>query len=457
MKKISLLLLTSLLFGACMSQTLRRKASLGFRPTPVDSSMMKQLDMEAPEGMLVSGIRPGGTFEMLGAKDGDVLLNMNKNEINNIPALLSARDNIRAGDEVSAMVLRDGKKVTLKGEAVGLPYETSPHSEVIYDQFYFKDGVIRSIINKPNKPGKHPVIFFIPGYNCGSVDNYSPIHPYRKLLDSLVALGYAVFRMEKPGMGDNLNTGNCFELGFDNELAAYMEGYKQLARYDFMDQENIFLWGHSMGGMYAPLIAKEFNPKGVAVYGIVHDTWTEYLLRMVRYQNPRFGAADYVQTDQDVRTLYALLYEHYHLGKSSKELYQNPKYKTILERDFWFDGENQILQRHEDFWREIYPYNISEAWATTTSHVLSLNGEADIEVINSFSQQELVKIVNHYHPGHGEFVFFPKTDHSMIKVGSLEEGAKLRGTPAYRQLLMTSFNYDIVDTTHRWIQGLIKK
>jgi len=438
-----------------LGQTIQRRASLGFRPVPVDESIASAAGLDDIKGIQINNIAPGGTMQQLGTKEQDILLAMNGQQTNTIAELIAVRNELRADDPITMELWRDGEKLKLKGTAVGLPYEQSEHSEVIYDQFEYEGGLIRTIVNKPENAGKHPTIFFIPGYTCSSVDNLHPIHPYRQLLDSFVALGYAVFRMEKPGMGDNMNTGDCLQLGFDNELEAYEKGYQQLSKYDFIDTDNVFLWGHSMGGIYAPIIASRVQPKGVAVYGIVHDTWTEYLLRMVRYQNPRLGSSDYIQTDQDVRKLFALLYEHYHLGKTSKELYQNPDYRELLERDFAFDGEDQILFRHEDFWREIYKYNLSEAWANFEGYVLSMNGEADLEVINRFSQQEIIHIVNHYHPGKGTFAFFPKTDHSMIKVGTLEEGARLRSQPEYRQMMAEKFNFDIVTKTDEWIEGVL--
>lgn len=433
-------------------QELVRRGSLGFQPTLVDSSMLSDLQLTTPRGLLITGLTPNGSLQMAGAQAQDVLLSLNGEITNDIPALLNIRNTLRAGQKLHMSVWRNGREVTLKGKVQALPLETSEHADIIYDQFTHNGGTYRTIINKPPGDGPHPTIYFIPGYTCASVDNFHPIHPYGQLLDSLSALGYAIFRMEKPGIGDNENTGDCQQLGFHQELEAYFAGYEKLQQYNFIDQENVFVWGHSMGGVYAPQIARKFHPKGVVVYGIVHDTWTEYLLRMVRYQNPLLGSADYIQTDQDIRHLYALLYEHYHLGKSSKVLYKNPDYRLILERDFQFDGENQILFRHENFWRELYSYNLSEAWAETPSFVLSMNGEADLEVINEHSQKELVNVVNHYHPGRGTFQFIPRTDHSMIKVGTMAEGAVIRFQPRYRQLMVDSFNYDIVTHTHQFIQ-----
>ncbi|GAB4517645.1 MAG: hypothetical protein Tsb004_27950 [Allomuricauda sp.] len=433
-------------------QQLKRRASLGFMPVPVDSTLSREMGWDSPKGLVVTEISEGGTFEGLKAKNQDILLEINGQPINSTPELLEVRAELREGDAITIKLWRDGKEKTLRGKAARLPYETSDFSEVIYGQFNYKEGRIRTIVNRPKKPGKHPAIFFIPGYTCTSIDNLHPLNPYRKLIDGFVEKGYVVFRMEKPGVGDNEDTGDCRQLGFDQELASYYKGYEQLLTYDFVDQENIFLWGHSMGGLYAPLIAAEKQPKGMAFYGMVHDSWPEYLLRMVRYQNPRIGTSDYVQTDADVRLLYELLYKHYYLGETSKELAQNPEYERILRRDFWFDGEDQILLRHENFWRELNAYSMTNALSEYKGYVLSMNGEADLEVLNDFSQREVVQITNHYHPGMGEFEYFPKTDHMMIEVGTLEEGAVIRYQPQYRELLATAFNHEIVERTHTWIQ-----
>ena len=449
-------LLTFLLLSTylCHAQHLQRRGRLGVQLEPVADSLAQEFGMKKAQGMAIRQVFPGATYANAGGQNGDVLLAINGLPANPGSALQEALQTVREGQPAHFTVWRDGKKGELDGEVSPIPYETSASSEVIYGEVPYKGGWLRTIVNKPNGAGPHPTIYFIPGYTCSSVESFSPIHPYKKLLDSLSGLGYAIFRVEKPGIGDNVNTGNCLELGFDNELEAYRAAYDAMKQYDFIDMDNIFIWGHSMGGVYAPIVAAQTQPRGVVVYGITHEVWVEYLLKMIRYQNPLLGH-DYVETDRDVRTLYALLYEHYYLGKDSKELYKNPEYQKILDRDFAFDGENQILFRHEDFWRELNAHNLSEAWTSINGHVLSLFGEADIEAVNDESQKEIARIVNTGHPGHGTFRLVEGTDHSMIKVGSMEAGARLRSTPEYRQYLQTKFNYDVVTMTDEWIRRIM--
>lgn len=77
-------------------------------------------------------------------------------------------------------------------------------------------------------------------------------------------------------------------------------------------------------------------------------------------------------------------------------------------------------------------------------------GEADFEVFDAFSMEEIARIVNHYHPGKGKFVMIPGTDHGMIEVGSMAKGLELRNKPEYRDYYNKRFNYKIVTEIDQW-------
>lgn len=427
------------------AQHLKRLATIGIQPQAITENL------PAPGGIEIVQVFPNSTASALQLQQGDILLHFNGQRVYDLPTLTAAKGDMREGNAVSAEVWRNGKTLLLKGKAVGKALETSTTSEVLYGEIPYQDGWLRTIVNKPTKPGKHPTIFFIPGYTCSTIDNLHGLHPYRKLLDSLSGLGYAIFRLEKPGVGDN--PGDCQQLGFDQELEAYRKAYQHLKDYDFIDLENVIIFGHSMGGVYAPLIASQYQPKGVIVYGTVHESWAEYLLKMVRYQNPYFGQ-DYAAVDTDMHVLYELIYQHYYQNKSSKELYQNPRFQTLLQETFAFDGEDQILYRHEDFWREINAHNLSKAWKNSHGYVLSIYGEADIEAVNDASHKEIVRLRNHYYPGTATYRFLEGTNHSLIKVGSMEQGLALRGTPEYQQYMAEAFNYELVEMMDEWIQKI---
>jgi pimeloyl-ACP methyl ester carboxylesterase len=463
MKKI-ILLSTLLLLEFCIpnlnSQNIQRRAAIGIYPSEVTPEIAKEKKLKAPEGIIVNQVLPNTTASELALKNGDIILEVNGNAIKTMTDLMTLRTDLRANQTIEMKIWRAGEQIIKRGKSIAIPNETSNSAEIIYDEIPFKEGWLRVIVNKPNANialgnGKHPTIFFIPGYTCSSVDNFSPIHPYGKLLDSLSGLGYAIFRVEKPGMGDNVNTGDCFQMGFNQELEAYKIAYQHLKDYDFIDLENIHILGHSMGGVYAPLLAADFNPKGVIVYGTSNESWFEYLLRITRYQTPWING-DWIQMEKDARTVTRMWFKHFYEKVPTKELAKTPEFEEILRREFQWDGEDQILGRDEIFWQELHDQNTTEAWAKTSAHVLSLYGEADLPAISPDSHEEIVKIVNTYHPGHGTFKLVPETDHSLIKVGTMQDGINLSGTPQYREKLEHNFNYGLVTMIHEWIQNLAK-
>jgi pimeloyl-ACP methyl ester carboxylesterase len=461
MKNIILLLA---LFGGMFisqqlnSQHIQRRASIGIYPSELTAEIAKEYNLSERKGIFVNQVIPNTTASELAIQSGDIILEINGLAISNMSDLMEQRNDLRANQMIEITIWRRSEIVKLKGKSVGLPKETSNSSEVIYNEIPFKEGWLRVIVNKPNpnialEKSKHPTIFFIPGYTCSSVEGFSPIHPYRKLLDSLSGLGYVIFRVEKPGIGDNVNTGDCFQMGFNQELEAYKVAYQHLKDYDFIDLNNVHVFGHSMGGVYAPLIADEFNPKGAIVYGTSNESWFEYLLRITRYQTPWIND-DWIQMEKDVRTATRMWFKHFYEKVPTKELAKTPEFEDILRREFQWDGKDQILDRDEIFWQELHDQNLTDAWAKTTAHVLSLYGEADLPAISSDAHEEIVKIVNTYHPGYGTYKLVPETDHSMIKVGSMQDGINLSGTPEYREKLQNNFNYELVHMIHDWIQDL---
>lgn len=459
--RILVFTLSLLLFGFnatyAQSNPLKRPMRFGFQPIPVTDSIAQAQGMSEATGLLIGQILPGATIDFLGARTGDVLLQVNGKEVSDWVNLRSSRDGIWDGDSMKLIVWRDGKQQTLKGIAQGKERETSDRWEVIYDAIPFDGGHLSAIVTRPKTPGPHPTVYFIPGYTCATVDNLSPIHPYRKILDSLSALNYVVYRVEKPGLGDGPNPCDCIKIGFDKELDGFKAGWEHLLNYDFVDQEKIFIFGHSMGGVEAPLLAADTDvkPLGVAVYGIIYQTWYEYIIAMLRFQNPRAGA-DYLAFEKDMQEYLRLFYKHYVELEPIEKILKNPTWKALLERDFALTPEMDLLGRRTWFWRELAGKDLVTAWSNLDAHVLSMYGEADFEVFNSFSMSEISEIVNRSHPGKGTYVSFPGTNHSLIEVGSMEKEVELKGSPAFRDYLINHFNWNVVTELHQWMQGVME-
>jgi hypothetical protein len=237
-------------------------------------------------------------------------------------------------------------------------------------------------------------------------------------------------------------------------LEVFAAGYEDLLRKNAVDRNRVFIFGHSMGGIEAPLLAarEQIQPLGIAVYGTAFQSWYEYIIAMNRFQFPRNGQP-YREFEADMREYLALFYAHYVEMKPIEEIVKNERWEALLKRDFELTAEGDILWRRAAFWQELAKHNATEAWSRVNAHVLSIYGSADFEVFNPFSMEEITRIVNAYHPGKAKFVQLDGADHSMIQVGGMDEGVSLRTSPEYRKYFMERFDGRIIGELVNWMRG----
>ncbi len=455
MKKLLIIFLSLLFISSVFSQDIRRRGRLGFAGTPVSEEMIDSLNYPYDHGLEITRTVEGTTAENLDLKEGDILIELNGEKISDFGQVRAFAANCWQGDELNLKIYRDGGELELEGKIQPKPFETSEFAEVIYDTASFQQGYLRTITLKPEGE-KLPAILFIPGYTCASYDGMGAVHPYKKLIDGWVKEGFVVFRIEKPGMGDCYNTIDCFDMDINTENEVFCRGFEKLASYDFVDKDNIFIFGHSMGGINAPYVAANYSPRGVIVYGTGLKSWYEYLIDMVRIQNPLMGI-DWIEADREMRVYHELLYEHYVLRKHPKELAdKDTTYKKLLERDFQYDGDEGIYARHYTYWQSICDLELYKLWSETDAYVLSIFGEADLQALSPKEHQNIAEVVNHYHPGKAEFYLMKETDHAFLKVGTMKKDAELYATGKIREYYTTHFNDEIITYTSEWIKKKMK-
>lgn len=440
-----------LLFGISLeAQNLVRGGYFGFYPQPVSPAVAQSLGMDKAQGVILAKIIPNSTASEIGLKVNDILLKVNEVEIESVSQIFEVSKLLKAKQALTLKILRDGQALTLQGQAKARPYETSQTGEIIYDEVAFDGGYLRSIITKPQGEGSFPTIFFIQGYTCGSIEYVQGNNPFKKLIEGLVAKGYAVFRVEKPGVGDSENDQPCEQIGFDQELAAFTQAYEQLKTYAFVDPANIFIYGHSLGGIIAPILAQKYKPKGVMVYGTVLRPWYEYLMDVVRYQQPLMGA-DYADVENNVNRCRPVLYEFLYEGKSPEEVTQDPLKAQILSSSFSYNGGNQFLNRHYRFWQELNRKNLVEAWKNVEAKVLAVYGSADVAALFPNDHERIIFLVNQYHAGNGTFQLLEGTDHALIKVGTQQNKIQLQASKQYGKVAQTAFNEAYIQLLSDWM------
>lgn len=457
--KITVSLLFVCWLCACSSvwgQHLQRRPFLGVQVSAVSDSLAKADKLPGTQGAFVRRVIPNSTAAALKLQAGDVIVRVNGTPVNNFMDVPALARQFRTGEPLALDLTRKGRRTTVKGKVQPMPFETDPNADVRYGEVPLADNrYARSILKKPKGKGRFPAVFFVQGYGCSSLDNLPAEDPQRQLIDGLVARGYAVFRMDKPGSGDSQGSKPCTEIGYQEELEAFTAGLKLLKQDPSVDPDNVFLFGHSLGGNTAPLMAAREKVKGLMVYGITGKPWFEYLLEVSRDQRTLLGT-DYVQVDQDMRTVVPLLYEFMIQKKKPEELAQNPNYRAALENIMDYDGQGHLYGRHYTFLQDLQDLPMNEAWRDANAYTLAIYGEADVPALDPEGAQLVVNLVNSYYPGKATYAFLPRTDHGFMEVGTMEEYLKRRES-AESDTFQPRFNPKLVDLVDNWMKDKLKR
>lgn len=420
----------------CTAQTLLRKASIGLITTG------------ANEGLRIDSVVPNSSADLLKLKKKDVLLSVNGKTVRSTEEFKTAVAPLRAGDLLEVTFLREGKTKKSAVKTVMRPMETSNFSDITYDWVKFRNGFLRVIVRKPKNLNNMPCILLVPGYGCGSIENYS-LGYNGTLMNEWLKNGYAVVTIEKSGLGDSYNCPPCTEVDLATDIESFDAGYNYMEKLDFVDKESLYIWGHSMGGVIAPEIARRHKPRGVMVFGTVFRPWSEFLPEMHRVQKPLLENMSYENTEKFVRLIHKVYYEFFVLKKSRAELFQNPEYTNIVATELEHKSENNNMWgRHWRFWQQLDSLDLSVSWAETKCPVLVINGGSDYEQCAPIEPALIEQTVNSHRPGTATRVQIEDLDHFMMKSNGFKEAVENFKNQAYTK---GNFNYKISAETIQWL------
>ena len=349
------------------------------------------------EAAQVSQVLSGSTGEALGLIPGDKIVSVNGIKIIDFAHLVTVIQSLDVGDSVEVEALRDNKNISLSADLKGRPREKSKGAEVIYDTVYLADGRLRSIVYKPHTAtGKRvPAVFFIQGYTCGSVDDgMFPSSTTRQMTQQWVDAGFVVYKVEKYGVGESQTEQLCSQIGFDKEVEGFQTALKALKKYEFVDPEQVYLFGHSLGVLVAPLLASKDDVAGVSGYGGVVKSWFDYTLDIYGKQTVEHFDVSQQQAMRNVKRVTPFMRAWLSSDMSLDKLKQSVAYKTVMEHNLVPIEGDQIFHRHYSFFREVNQHDFRKIWSELNVPVLVMHGSLDIQAINGDWAFEIADIVN---------------------------------------------------------------
>jgi len=429
--KISILLF---LIGInCKAQELARRPLLGVQLEQITDDVKRIMELPSINGVLIKGVIPNTTATDAGFKSGDVLLKINNKEINTPSEAIKLVAGYRGGDEFTYQLIREKKIVEGKAVFRALPFEKYDDMDMFYTSTKTVNGIQRIVVSKPKNKSKAPAIVFIGGIGCYTLDNpMDTTMSEIRLLNSLTRAGYVCVRAEKPGVGDNMNCKPCNEISFKEELDGYVKTVKTIKSYDYVDSNQVYIIGHSMGGVMAPLIAEETAIKGIIAYGTIGSNFIEYLAKTRRTIGEAFNwkpdeTDDYIKDYCECATYYFV--EKMTTAEAAKKKEACKDYLSIFD------------YRSRPYNNELYDLNIPGVWKTFTGKALLMWGESDY-ISSKEDHQIITQTVNAYHPGNAEFVTVKATNHGMKYANSFQEAKQSPG----------AYNPDVANQILKWLR-----
>jgi pimeloyl-ACP methyl ester carboxylesterase len=416
--KAKTVLALCLLITISKAQELARRPLLGIKMEQLTDDVQRIMALPFAGGVLIKGVIPNTTATEAGFKVSDVLLKINDQEINTPAEGSKLVAGYKGGEAFSYEIIRDKKLI--KGTSVFKAFPTEKYNDI--DMYYTAaktvNGLQRIVVSKPKNKTKAPAVIFIGGIGCYSLDN--PLDTNRsetQLLNSLTRAGYVCIRAEKPGVGDNMNCKACNEISFKEELDGYISIAKTIKKYDYIDSNRVYIIGHSMGGVMAPLVAKQSTIKGIIAYGTIGSNFMEYLAKTRRTIGEAYNWKP-DETDEYIKD-YCECASYYFVEKMTTE-------EATRKKEACKDYLSIFDYRSRSYNNELYELNIPAAWKSFEGKALLIWGESDY--ISSKEDHKIItQTVNVYHPGNAEFITIKATEHGMRDAASFQEALKSTG------------------------------
>lgn len=255
-----------------MSQLVRR----GF----LGVELLGDAEAFGPDGVAVAGVVPGGMAERAGVAPGDRIT-----AIAGLPTTSLCELGIalrRAGASPTTVIAIARGTERLERSASVAPHPRDDGTS--YGELAVDGARLRTIVVATPRP--RAVVVVIAGIACESVDHAAS--PFAALARAWAAADLDSFRFDKRGVGDS-DGGPCDVTDFATELADARAAVAAAAEYAGSRGAPLVVFGHSVGGMIAPLVAGE-HAAAIAVYGTPVMRWLACLVDTTRRQLALRGA-----------------------------------------------------------------------------------------------------------------------------------------------------------------------
>lgn len=308
------------------------------------------------------------------------------------------------------------------------PFEDIPGVTSHYESLLTTDGLrLRTITTRPKEAtGRLPAIYFVQWLSCDSIEY--PLNPedhgWQQMLQLLAARsGVMMMRTEKAGVGDS--EGDCADLDYDTDLEHHRQALDQLRASPLVDPARIVIFGASMGGNMAALLAAETSPAGLIIWGTAIKTWFEHLVEFNRRHLELSGRPP-AEISSVVSRQISFLEQFLIAGQSPSEIAaENPALGTVW-REIRGSAGATLYGRPYRFHQQAQAKDWLSAISEVRAPTLVLYGEYDwFEELDDHVL--IARVIDRSRPGNARLVVVPGMDHHFSIYPSLEAAYRAEG------------------------------
>lgn len=307
----------------------------------------------------------------------------------------------------------------------------------------------------PEGQGPFPAVIMITGSGTQNRDEeIFGFKLFRVIADHLTRQGIAVLRCDDRAFGASGAAGSATSADFAadvNAQARYLRGRPDI------DPKRVGLFGHSEGGLIAPMAEREGKfafmvlMAGTAVKG--EDVILEQMARIARADGA--GEKEIRRDVSDQKKIYALLGDpqgeeklaEFIMAQARRGLEQMPadQRRAITDPEAYVQtmAKAQRLTLRSPWFRFFLSYDPAPALQAMKCPVLALFGEKDTQVIPAQNQPVMEKALRKAGNRDVTFKVFPGANHLFQKAGT--------GSPSEYAKLEKAFLPGFLETVSEWI------
>jgi len=368
-------------------------------------------------GLLVNGVRAGGPAEEADVRARDRIAMVNGLAVATPADVMDAVRDVQSGSGVRIGLLRDGMALDVSATARPRPVEAIATGRVVLGHAVAGSTRLRTILTLPAGAGPWPCVLHLQGIDVASCEHpLEPSHPVLRLASDFAREGYSMMRVERSGVGDSEGPPPA-KTDLEAEVETALAAFHALSNRDLIDPSRIFLFGHSIGGMIAPVLASRARACGIIVFGTSAKRWrtcavgtTERQLALKGYTGEELSgrvaawAEMHAAVCRDGRT-------------PGEAMARRPHLSILASRQC--QGET-LFGRNARFFRQLDALPLSELWRALTVPVLVLRGENDWVCDASDAESVVARATERAVPGRVDFLELPRMGHDMLSHASLE-------------------------------------